>query len=58
MSIQLCGNFNHIYQHTRHQEIPVGQNFNIKFKYLVKNITTEEMTVIVLPPVPIESVLE
>jgi len=58
MSIHLCGNFNHIYQHTRHQEIPVGPNFLIKFKYLVRNHTNDQMSDIELPPVQIESVLE
>merc|ERR1712183_686103 len=42
MSIHLCGNFNHIYQHTRHLEIPVGPEFCIKFKYPVRNHSTDE----------------
>lgn len=58
MSIHLCGNFNHIYQHTRHMEIPVGPDFSIYFKYLVRNHETNDSYEILLPPIKVDSLLE
>jgi len=56
MSIFLGGDFNHIYQHSRHIEVPLDTD-TIMYRYLYKNTITGDESEILLPPIHIHQLL-
>jgi len=56
MSIFLGGDFNHIYQHSRHVEVPQDTD-TIMYRYLFKNTVTGEESELILPPIHLHQLI-